>query len=61
MSTPETFSDWEVEQAVRQFLEFGVQTFGTAHKGYYAGGGWAARCLRFHLEQLKAQNLATKE
>lgn len=61
MSGPETFSDWEVEQAVRQFLEFGEQQHGRAQNGYYSGGGWAARCLRFHLEQLQAKNIAPKE
>ena len=62
MTAPkETFSDSEVEQAVEQFLEFGESEKGHAHHGYYSGGGWAARCLRFHLEQLQVKNLAPKE
>ena len=50
--TREVFSPLEVEQAVRQFLEYGEQQFGISQKGYYSGSGWAARRLGFHLEQL---------
>ena len=52
---PETFSDEEIVRALEQFLEFGEATFQRAHRGYYAGSGWAARCLRYHLEQMRAK------
>ena len=48
----EAFLPWEIEQAIRQFLEFGEAQFGDSHHGYYSGSGWAARCLRYHVDEL---------
>jgi hypothetical protein len=49
----ETFSPWQVQCAIEQFLEYGEEQFLKSQQGYYSGSGWAARCLRFHLEELK--------
>jgi hypothetical protein len=48
----EVFSPGQVKSAIRGFLEFGEQQYGKSQQGYYSGGGWAARCLRYHLEEL---------
>jgi hypothetical protein len=48
----ETFTDQQVRFAIESFLEFGENSYGIAHKGYYSNGGWAARCLKFHLAQI---------
>lgn len=50
----ETFTDSQIENAVEQFLKFGEDQYQKSQEGYYSGSGWAARCLRYHLEQLKA-------
>ncbi len=49
----ETFDSWQVQCAIEQFLEYGEEQFLKSQHGYFSGSGWAARCLRFHLEQLK--------
>ena len=49
----ETFSPWQVQCAIEQFLEYGEEQFMKSQQGYYSGGGWAARCVRFHLRELK--------
>jgi len=50
----ETFTGDEVLAAIQQFLSYGeVSLNGKGHLGYYSGGGWPARVLRFHLEQLQ--------
>jgi len=49
----ETFTDDQVKMAIESFLEHGEHSFEVSHKGYYSGYGWAARCLRFHLKQIK--------
>lgn len=49
------FTSDQVQSAITAFLEFGQQQAGVGHKGYFSGGGWAATCLRDHLNQLKAQ------
>ena len=56
----EIFTPAEVESAVRRFLEFGEESyvpgnrpFKSGHHGYYSGSGWAARVLRYHLQQLR--------
>jgi|GEM_PF-3909626 len=55
----ETFSPRQVQCAIEQFLGYGEEQFLKSQQGYYSGGGWAARCLRFHLEELKrAEGLA---
>ena len=51
----ETFSDSQVEDAIKSFLEFGEQQYLKSQQGYFSGPGWAARCLRFHLAQLKTR------
>lgn len=49
----ETFSNNEVICALEQFLEYGESQYGKSQQGYFSGSGFAARCLRFHLEELK--------
>lgn len=56
MSDRETFRRDQVIDAVENYLRLGV-TYANEHQGqrggYFTGDGWAARCLRWHLEQLK--------
>lgn len=59
----EQFNQTQVQAAIEQFLEYGEDSFAPekepkerGHRGYFSGGGWAARALRFHLAQLKEQN-----
>lgn len=49
----EKFDKEEIEKAITQFLEFGDEAMGCCHLGYFGGNGWAARVLRYHLEQMK--------
>ena len=58
---PETFRRDQVICAIDQFLEYGEQEYNKSHKGYFSGPGWAARALRWHLEQLKLQESATQQ
>ncbi len=58
----ETFTKNQVIDAIKSFLEYGEKTLvidkisgEPGHKGYFSGIGWAARCLRFHLEELKEE------
>ena len=43
--------------AIRAFLDWGEQSFGTAQQGYFSGHGFAARCLRAHLEWLERSDV----
>jgi hypothetical protein len=59
-SKSEVFTNDETIIAIEQFLEYGEQKFCIdndkivkGHGGYFSGGGWAARCLKYHLEELK--------
>lgn len=47
---PETFNRAEIIDAVEVFLDLGHRK---APNSYCDGSGWAARCLRRHLERLK--------
>lgn len=56
----EHFTEDQITDAISQWLTFGEDTGPTpknrdeaAHGGYFSGPGWAARCLRYHLEQRK--------
>lgn len=51
--TQETFDKGCIEQAIKDFLGMGEDSEGIAHRGYFSGSGWAARCLRYHLAQLQ--------
>lgn len=51
--TEETFDHNQVICAIEAFLEYGKDSYGKCHKGYFYGGGWAARVLRFHLKCLQ--------
>lgn len=64
----ETFDKDQILDAIRCFLEWGEKTYDkdyslgnksvsekNGHGGYYSGSGWAARCLRYHYEQLKKE------
>lgn len=53
ISDQETFSKEQVQIAIKQFLEWGEKEYKHSQEGYFSGDGWAARCLRWHLEQLK--------
>lgn len=44
----------DVIHAIQTWLNFGEDSVGKAHQGYFSGGGWAATALREHLEELKA-------
>jgi len=46
------YSSSQVTQAIKQFLEFGEQTLGSAHQGYYGPGGWAYECLKWYASQM---------
>ena len=48
----EAFSPEQVQCAIRQWLDYGEQEFQKSQHGYFSGGGWAARCLRYHLKEL---------
>lgn len=50
---PETFDAREIANAIEQWLDWGEKEYGKAQGGYFSGGGWAARCLRYHLEEIK--------
>lgn len=52
----ETFNSFHVQSAIRDFLEYGEGERGKSHQGYFSGSGWAARCLRWHLEKLREAN-----
>lgn len=52
-ASAETFTDSQVEEAIKSFLKYGEETLNKSHGGYYAGHGWAARCLRYHLGKLQ--------
>jgi hypothetical protein len=49
----ETFSSVQVKLSIEQFLQYGEEQFLKSQRGYFSGNGWAARCLRFHLQELK--------
>lgn len=67
MSKTETFSTEEIKSVIRQFLQYGedgsapslvsCQPDGNKHLGYYSGDGFAARVLRYHLEQLENRRI----
>ena len=61
----ETFTDAQIAIALGQILDYGEESFcgkehvpfvgvgaGIQQHGYFSGGGWAARALRFHLSRL---------
>lgn len=48
------FTPDQIDSAIKAFLDFGEQTAGTAHQGYFSGPGWAAKVLRHHREALAA-------
>lgn len=69
MATPEeTFTDDQINQAIKQFLDYGEQTYvphalaahEAGHGGYFSGPGWAARCLRYHLQHREGNPLPSK-
>lgn len=57
----ETFSPTELLSALKQWLEFGEDTYNPqkrigdrcGHGGYFNGCGWAARVLRWHLSVIE--------
>jgi len=53
MSNKEIFRPDQTIDAVEQFLKTGESGFHEWHQGYFSGSGFAARCLRSHLEDLK--------
>lgn len=59
-TTKKVFSNDQHIHAVESFLEYGERMYSSerskdtkGHNGYFSGGGWAARCLRDLLEDLK--------
>lgn len=51
----EKFTNLEIEHAIEQWLGFGEEALGKCQQGYFSGNGWAARVLRFHLEQIRKE------
>lgn len=49
----EQFTDEHIETAIQDFLAYGEAENGKSHQGYFAGDGFAARCLRKHLHILE--------
>ena len=49
----ETFNHDQVVAAIEAFLKYGKDSYGKCHEGYFSGGGWAARALRFHFKSLQ--------
>jgi hypothetical protein len=58
MTDREKFTDSDIVTAIRHFLQFGEDGQGRSHQGYYSGDGWAARVMRFHLDQLNVERAA---
>ena len=52
----EEFTESNVKKSIESFLEYGEDEFGNSHGGYFSGDGWAARVLKWHLNQLKFEN-----
>jgi ABC-type sugar transport system ATPase subunit len=52
----ETFINSEVMNAIKAFLDYGEQEYLKSQQGYFSRPGFAARALRWHLEQLKQGN-----
>jgi len=57
----ETFTKEQTKNAIQSFLDYGENSFGKCQKGYFSGGGWASRCLRAHLKDLKALQIAVDD
>ena len=60
----ETFTDSQIRSALSAFLEYGEQSYrpdcadhDVGHRGYFSGPGWAARCLRYHLDNLRSNQI----
>ncbi len=55
----ETFDKSETIKSIKQFLDYGEQSYepkgSDGHAGYFSGDGWAARVLRSHLKDLKRE------
>ncbi len=58
--SPETFDARQILCAIDQFLEYGEESYvedkepnEPGQRGYFSGQGWAARCLRYHREQVE--------
>ena len=46
----EQFTQDQVGDAIASWLAYGEESNRPGgHGGYFSGGGWAARCLRYHL------------
>jgi len=60
VSNDEVFDEVQINMAIKQFLDYGEESFAPdkdfGHGGYFSGGGWAAKCLRYHLEQRGIDN-----
>jgi hypothetical protein len=57
----EVFTDEQIKIAIHQWLQYGENSVvlnreldEPGHRGYFSGGGWAARALRFHFEHFNA-------
>lgn len=61
----ETFNAHQILLAIDQFLEYGERSYveqkgpgEPGQCGYFSGQGWAARCLRYHREQVEQMKTA---
>lgn len=60
-ASKETFNEIQIQTALKQWLEFGEDMYRDGHqRGYFSGSGWAARCLRAHLENLEAEKVTNE-
>lgn len=64
---PEVFTPDQVETCLRHWLKYGEQSFvpekefgAPGHRGVFSGDGFEARCLRYHLSQVKNANDASR-
>lgn len=48
----EIFTHDDIIHALISWLKFGEDELDKGHKGYFSGGGWAARVMRSHLDSL---------
>lgn len=57
MKKAKDFNKSQVVASLEQFLKYGESQNGKSHSGYFSGNGFAARCLRWHLEELKRETV----
>jgi hypothetical protein len=56
----EAFTQDQVEASLRAYLDYGEQQYLKSQQGYFSGEGFAARCIRWHLNTIAAATKETK-